>query len=258
MNHPERQLSVESRNFLEDLKIYLVSSGKDSKEIEDIVNELEVHLIEAEGSGKSVDQVIGQSPGEYMAKISREMPTDFSSLFKHMLLITFGGFSFTIIKDLLKGPLSYSLIELIGYVSIAVLFIIVLMGGLKYLSAHKVSRDKQAMAYYTIGLFPIILFVAMYLLNRQIKTPVIHFGITRTAIIGVITVLFLIAVSLWAITWSIFILVGLVTLPDALLRLMNLQQMDRDLFGFFITIGGILFYLWLSVELKKRRIEKYK
>lgn len=105
MGKLEKQLSAKSSNFLGDLRVYLLSSGKDEKEVEDIVQELEVHLIEAEEKGKSVEQVIGQSPGEYMARISKEMSTDFSSEFKYILLIIFGGFSFSILPDLLKGTL---------------------------------------------------------------------------------------------------------------------------------------------------------
>lgn len=42
------QLSKKSQNFIENLRVYLFSSGKQSDEIEQIVNELEIHLAEAE------------------------------------------------------------------------------------------------------------------------------------------------------------------------------------------------------------------
>lgn len=41
-------LSSKSKSFLEDLRVYLFSSGKNSDGIESIVEELEVHLMEAE------------------------------------------------------------------------------------------------------------------------------------------------------------------------------------------------------------------
>lgn len=42
------KLSPESRKFIEDLRLYLFSTGKSDQEIEDIVAELEDHLWEAE------------------------------------------------------------------------------------------------------------------------------------------------------------------------------------------------------------------
>lgn len=43
----ELPLSKKSQNFIEDLRIYLFSSGKQWDEIEDVINELEIHLSEA-------------------------------------------------------------------------------------------------------------------------------------------------------------------------------------------------------------------
>src|SRR5699024_9109279 len=94
------QLSYKSRKFLEDLRVYLFSSGKDSNEIEQIVEELEIHLIEAEKNGKSIEKIVGHTPKEYMEQLSNEMPVDYKSWFKYVLIIISGAFSFTLANDL--------------------------------------------------------------------------------------------------------------------------------------------------------------
>lgn len=66
-------LSQESNRFIEDLRVYLYSSGKKESEIHEIIEELEVHLFEAEANGKSIKQVVGNSPKLYMQSISKEM-----------------------------------------------------------------------------------------------------------------------------------------------------------------------------------------
>ena len=67
------ELSKKSRDFLDDLSVYLMSSGKSETEVKDIVSELEDHLLEAEQAGKDVDDVIGQSPKSYMQYIGRDI-----------------------------------------------------------------------------------------------------------------------------------------------------------------------------------------
>jgi len=58
------KLSKKSQDFLENLRVYLFSSGKQWDEIEDIVNELEIYLFEAEKNGNSIEKIIGNSPKE--------------------------------------------------------------------------------------------------------------------------------------------------------------------------------------------------
>src|SRR5690625_6067575 len=73
----ELKLSNKSKEFLDNLRIYLFSSGKKSDEIDDIVEELEIHLHEAERNGKPIEKVIGKTPEAYMEMISDEMMIDY-------------------------------------------------------------------------------------------------------------------------------------------------------------------------------------
>ncbi|MCY8088759.1 hypothetical protein MOB87_14080 [Bacillus sonorensis] len=249
----ELKLSDKSKLFLENLRLYLFSSGKNLDEIEEIVEELEVHLTEAEKSGKSIEKIIGKSPKEYMEMVSNEMVIDYRTWIKYICLIFFGSFSFTIFTDLLKGNLSYSVLEIVGHIMIGVIFIASIFTGFKYISTTNQSIKKQGLILMTIVILPIVLFVGLIYLNRAIDTPIIHFGNTASMIIGVITALFIIGMSFWAKTWTLIIIVALLTLPDYLLNLTPLKHEIQLITSTWITFGGIAIYLWISYKLEKNK-----
>lgn len=73
-------LSKESEQFLSELHWYLISKGKNDREINEITEELEVHLMEAESEGKDVSHIIGESPKKYIKSIGKSMRTDYREI----------------------------------------------------------------------------------------------------------------------------------------------------------------------------------
>ena len=69
-------LSKEAERFIIELKMYLLSKGKNEKEMDEIIVELEDHLMQAEAEGKSVQDIAGDSPREYMKSIGEELGFD--------------------------------------------------------------------------------------------------------------------------------------------------------------------------------------
>ncbi|GAA0596711.1 DUF1129 domain-containing protein [Virgibacillus siamensis] len=245
------QLSYKSRKFLEDLRVYLFSSGKGSDEIEEIVEELEVHLIEAEKNGKSTEKIVGHTPKEYMEQLSDEMSVDYRSWFKYVLIIIFGAFSFTLANDLMEGTLSYSLLELIGHVIIAGCLIVGLFAAFKYIAGNQLSKWKEIAVLFALGFVPITLFVGLIFLNQSIETPVIHFGTTGTILTAVVTAIFLIAVSWWAKTWVLPIILTLLLLPEYLFGLTEMGEEMVLVLGTIFTFGGIGVYLFIVSKMDK-------
>jgi uncharacterized membrane-anchored protein len=58
-------LSNKSERFLVELRMHLMSKGKNDNEINEITEELEDHLLQAEAEGKDVTHIVGESPKEY-------------------------------------------------------------------------------------------------------------------------------------------------------------------------------------------------
>lgn len=249
----ELKLSKKSQEFLENLRVYLFSSGKRWDEIEGIVNELEIHLSEAEKNGKPIEKVIGKSPKEYMEMISNEMIIDYRTWFKYICLIIFGALFINILPDLLEGNLSYSVLEIVGYIVITITFIASVFTGFKYISKSNQSIKIQGLILFTIALLPMLLFSGLIFLNRSIDTPIIYLGNTGSLIIAIIAALFIIGMSLWAKTWLLIIVVTMLTLPNYLLNLTSLEYETQLILNSIITFGGIGIYLWIMFKLEKNK-----
>ncbi|KKK33642.1 hypothetical protein WQ57_23830 [Mesobacillus campisalis] len=73
-------VSKQAEQFLTELRFYLISKGKNDQEINEITEELEVHLMEAEAEGKDVSHITGKSPKQYMKSIGESMQTDYRQM----------------------------------------------------------------------------------------------------------------------------------------------------------------------------------
>ncbi|QKY70517.1 hypothetical protein [Lentibacillus sp. CBA3610] len=245
------KLSAKSRRFIEDLRVYLFSSGKYADEIDEIVEELEVHLLEAETNGKSIGKVVGRSPQEYMEQLSDEMPVDYKSWIKYIVIIILGAFSFTIANDLMEGTLSYSLLELIGHVVIGGIFIAGTFTAFKYIAANQLSKRKEIGVLSALAFVPLALFFGLIYLNRAVETPVIHFDTMGTVLTAVITGVFLFGVSWWAKTWVVPIILALLILPEPLLGMTAMDQKTMLVLSAFISFGGVGIYLLIVSKMDK-------
>lgn len=87
-------ISMESRDFLENLRVYLISSGKKEIEINEIIEELEDHLYEAEKNGKKIDDIIGKSPKEYMEQVANEISFDLKGVVKFIPIVIICFYSY--------------------------------------------------------------------------------------------------------------------------------------------------------------------
>ncbi|WP_054707681.1 DUF1129 family protein [Bacillus sp. JCM 19041] len=247
-------LSKESLEFIEDLRAYLFASGKKKAESEEIIEELEMHLQEAEKAGKSIKQVVGDSPKEYMQSISEQLEQDKRNWIVFIPLIIMGGFSFTIVKDLFAGFLSYSLLEVVGYVGIVLLTLLLITKAVKKWGARAESGRKQVIGVGAATVIPLFLFIGLIFADRAIHTPMIHFGPMGMWIMGIGILLFVVGVSIWAKTWALPILLALVTLPEFLLRQTSLPEEAQLLTSTFIMLAGVLLYLFI-INRNERKTE---
>lgn len=246
-------LSRNSQSFLENLRLYLISSGKEEKEVHSIVEELEDHLMEAEARGKTVDHIVGESPKEYMKQLSNEMNTNSRSLFKVMVIIVLGTLSFSILTNAVKGELSYSLLEMIGTVAVSLVLIFSIGSVFKYMAAANLSKRKEYGLYYLMGMLPIVLFVGLIYLNHLIDTPIFEFGRYGTVITVIVTLGFLIGVSFWSKTWVVLIMLALLVLPDYVITFVELKPSTEIVLSSSITFGGIAIYLLVTYRMTKHQ-----
>lgn len=190
------ELSRKSQRFIENLRVYLSSNRKNLDEIEEITNDLKIHLFEAERNGKPIEKVVGNSPQEYMKMISREMDTDNKNWFKYICIIIFGSFSFRIFPDLMDLNLSYSVLEIVGHIIFGIVFILFTFAGFRYITNQ--SARKQTVVLVGMVLLLSALSFGFIYLNKVIASPIIHFGTLGSLIIGAFIILFFIGLIFWA------------------------------------------------------------
>jgi uncharacterized membrane protein len=242
----EYQLSEKSKKFIDDLKLYLFSSGKNEKETKEITEELEVHLYEAEQNGKSINQIVGASPKEYMMSISSEMKTDYRAWAKYVPLIIIGAMSFSILGDLIQGPLSYSLLKIIGTIVNSILFLGGVMIAFRYVARNQVSKIKEFLIFLLPIMISMLFIGALLLVDSIYKTPVIDFGYTGSLLIGFIFLCFIILFSVWAKTAVLLVTILALHLPTYILSLTPLNeeaQIISSMLATYLIMGLYLFFV---------------
>ncbi len=245
------QLSNKSRKFIDDLRIYLFSSGKNDQEIRDITEELEEHLYEAEQNGKSIDQIIGASSKEYMSSISKEMKTDYKAWIKYLPLIMIGAMSFLVFGDLLKGTLSYSLLKISGTLLYSVLFLAGTMVAFRYTARNQVSKTREFLILLLPIFISMVTFVGMLIVDSIYPTPIISFGVFGSIIIGFIFLSFIIGFSIWAKTAIMPVFLISFYLPAFLLSFTSLNEVLQLIVGLALTYllaGAYLFYEFKKIK----------
>ncbi|WP_411954876.1 HAAS domain-containing protein [Alkalibacillus sp. S2W] len=124
-------ISKEGERFIEKMRSYLISKGKTDAEIEGLLETAKVHLIEGEKDGKSVEDILGKSPETYAKALDSVMTVSTKEDTKHLINFIIVIFSLVFINNLLNDPLNVSLLELIGFPSMFILWIVVTILGLR-------------------------------------------------------------------------------------------------------------------------------
>lgn len=166
-------LTKDSEQFLIELRNYLVYKGKNDDEINEICDELEDHFTTSLEKGKSIEDIIGKSPKEYMESISKEMKTDVKQSIVTGIFGLLTVLSYFSIGSAIKGNFSLSLHQLVFGGTLLVLLgtfsWVFMLRGLPRI----IMKDKLAMI--AVFAFFILLtgsFVAYKLWIRQIdSTP---------------------------------------------------------------------------------------
>lgn len=248
----ERQLTDQSKKFIDDLRLYLFSSGKNDQEINEIAEELEDHLVDAELNEKSIQHIVGSSPQEYMTSISNEMANDYKAWAKYVPLIVMGTISFPVLGDIMEGKLSYSLLQIIGTVLYSIIFIGGIFTIFRYVAKRQLSRAVEFLLLLVPTFISMLFFVGVIVADMFYQTPVIGFGMFGSIIVAIIVLLFVILFSIWAKTAVLPVVLIALHLPTFLLSFTSLSEGVRLITGMIITYLLIGTYLFFEFRRLKR------
>ncbi|WP_203332109.1 HAAS domain-containing protein [Planococcus beigongshangi] len=246
-------LSKDSQEFIANLKLYLMTSGKKDSEIKEIAEELRGHLEDAESRGKNLDTVTGGSPEAYMKNISSEMTTDFYGLIKLMPMFILLLIAYFMTGSAVRGDLSFSLLKLISFPIIGAAGIGAYILAFRKMASKKWSRKKEftillCIQLITVGLLSAVLFADIfyfepfYIPSREVMWVI--------AAIGVI--IFIIG-AIWSKTWITIIIPLFLIAPDFIMTFMDIDETTGLYVNMGTFVGGfLLFMAYLLIQNKKQ------
>lgn len=242
------ELSKKSRDFLDDLAVYLMSSGKSEGEVKEVVEELKDHLEEAERAGKGVDEVVGQSPKDYMQHLGSEMTFDVKGFVKIIATLIPNVFAYIIISNFIQGEMTFSTVQLIGFPLVAILFLLAVSQAFRNMSVRtKAGKLKNGVTYMALAAMPMTLFLGLMVLDIFVETPTIVFGPTGQLVLFGLAVVTLLVFSVWMKTWINVIIPILLFGPQFALAQTSLpleQQLIFSMLILFVGMGIFLFVWW--------------
>ncbi|WP_377890724.1 DUF1129 family protein [Alkalihalobacillus sp. R86527] len=240
-------LSSHSQEFLANLRLYLMSSGKNEEEIESIISELNDHLLQAEKAGKDVSDIIGKSPKEYMKQLSKEMPFDRKDMLKYSLMVMMGAIAFLMLGDVIRGGIEASLLQLISYPVIIISYIGLISLTFRRLATSSGNKTLMWTLLGLVGAVPTVLILGMLLLDDVVMTPTVTFNPTWNIISAVVAVLLIIGLSIWTKTWVMIIIASIVFLPDLFLKVADFKESTEIIASsllIFIGMGIYFLFIW--------------
>ena len=228
-------LSTESTRFLEDLKVYLLASGKNELATNEIVNELEDHLIEAEADGKSVRAITGDSPADYIQSISKEMSFDPKEAFWIVLQVFLGASSFLYLQNLLNGKTTFSILLVGGFLLISAVYLTILA----FLFRQDALRDRarpRIMRYGIHGSIHFLLIIGLLIVNGLVDSPKITLSPSVSWMVGALLILWILVTAWKTKTWILPIAVSIFFVPQLLLLFVfNLSEITAVLVSYVLT-----------------------
>ncbi|KSU47872.1 hypothetical protein AS033_14520 [Exiguobacterium indicum] len=228
-------LSTESTRFLEDLKVYLLASGKNEQATNEIVLELEDHLIEAEADGKSVRAITGDSPAAYIQSISHEMAFDSKQAFWTIMQVYLGASSFLYLQNLLNGTTTYSILLVGGFLLISAVYLTTLALLFRKDALRDTARPRL-LRYGIHGSVHLLLIVGLLIVNGLIDSPKITLSPSVGWLIGALLIAWILITAWKTKTWILPIAVFVFFVPQLLLLFVfNLSEITAVLVSYVLT-----------------------
>lgn len=181
------KISKEAEEFILNLNMYLISTGKSEDEIREFITEAEEHLILGEQEGKSVVDIFGNSPEEYAKSVAQELSFSKKELIETSLIFFIGFVTWIFLGKIEKGIVTMSIMEAI----VTPLDYVVTIFLLIVLARKFAFKDKK----FTIVLFVLIyinlgVLVIIGLLGRNMEQSIF---INKSVVSIIIAILFVLS-----------------------------------------------------------------
>jgi len=245
------KLSKEAEAFIENLHLYLLTSGKKEKEIKEIVEELSDHLREAEANGKNISEVTGDSPKEYMESLAKEMQTDIKEWSKLLPHVFISIIAYMLISKIILGDNQLSLLVGMGSIFICMIMIGLYVVIFRYISSRSLSNKISFVLMFFLQLLLSGSFFVLMFYGNNLGTVYMIDTLFKQILFLLIPFAYLSWFAWWSKSWIVFLPI-LVNLPSVITEQFPLTEEWKAIFSsIFLFIMMLAFLIWQIWLLKK-------
>lgn len=245
------KLSKEAEAFVENLHLYLLTTGKKEKEIKEIVEELTDHLQEAEANGKNISEITGESPKAYMESLAKEMQTDLFEWGKLLPHVFISLIAYTLIGKIILGENQISLLVGLGSLFICVFMLGMYVVIFRFVSSRNVSNKKTFALVFILQLLITGLFFVLLFYGNNYGPVYMMDTVTKQILFFIIPFFYLCWFAWWSKSWVVFFPI-ILYLPDLLIKPFPMTEKIKTLASsiiLFVIMFG--YFIWIIRQGKK-------
>ncbi|MBS4179046.1 HAAS domain-containing protein [Lederbergia citrea] len=230
-------LSTKSVDFIDNLRLYLITSGKNEGEVKEVTEELRDHLIESEKRGKNIDEIIDGTPEAYMDSFRKEMKTDYTGFMKLMPMYFLGVIAYFIMGPAIRGEFELNIIQVIGFPIVSVIALIIYVVLLRQAGKKQYSTKRFFLTGVVSSSSVTALFLVLLLGSNFFAKPFYQASDTVNWLVVAVCAIIFIAGAIWSKAWFPIWIPALLYTSDILMRFLNLKIET------YLIISGTTFLL---------------
>ncbi|PFB97527.1 hypothetical protein CN296_14115 [Bacillus cereus] len=249
------KVSKEGEKFLIDTKVYLITKGIKEADVDAFLEDAELHLIEGEQEGKTVNDIFGDSPKEYAEELAKEMEKDKGGSIKSILGMIIGIGGYWLLTNILFGNPNHEFtltnVQLIRYPIVLMITIVGTIFAFK-MSSFK-SKIKEFSIIYVAALLPILLLVLLMFMNKWYGTPVLQLTTMQSYILAGVILLVLLIGEAYMLGWIGMLVVIIPLLIMFVFKELGKQNPYWGILEPLLLYGSLYVLMRWSLKIEERK-----
>ncbi|MGN4612342.1 DUF1129 domain-containing protein [Bacillus cereus group sp. MYBK71-2] len=251
-------LSNEARKFLLDMRLFLTAKGMKESDMESFIEEAELHLIEGESDGKSVEEIFGSSPKEYANELVKVMERDRQETWKQIGFTVMNIVSFWIVASILivnNGLLQMSLIRCVGY-SLSLILVVIGPNFLLRKMTFVTSFTKTWFSmWFLVMIAPMFLMGVVTVLDVIYPTKLFTFTQMQSYILAGGIFIITVAINIYFGGWfkNLYLIIPLFIM--LVFKTFTSEDLVPMLFQIICLYGSLFILIFLEIMMKTNRRE---
>ncbi|MDA2165694.1 DUF1129 domain-containing protein [Bacillus pacificus] len=251
-------LSNEARKFLLDMRLFLTAKSVKESDMESFIEDAELHLIEGEIDGKSVEEIFGSSPKEYANELVKVMERDRQETWKQIGFTVMNIVSFWIIASVLivnNGLLQMSLIQCVGY-SLSLILVVIGPNFLLRKMTFVTSFTKTWFSmWFLVMIAPMFLMGVVTVLDVIYPTKIFTFTELQSYILAGGVFIITVAINIYFDGWfkNLYLIIPLSIM--LLFKTFTSEDLVPMLFQIICLYGSLFILIFLEIMMKTNRRE---